>query len=126
MENKKSTIITNEGKEVYVIDSREVAEIMGKTHKEVMQYLEGSNYKSGRVKMTGIISILENMGVDTADYFIESTYDDKGKTNKCYLITKNGGELLASKIQGVRGLVFNRLLNDRFKDMECDDTKNDD
>ena len=41
MENKDLTITTNEGKEVYVIDSREVAEMMGKTHSALLKDLQG-------------------------------------------------------------------------------------
>ena len=46
MENKDLTITTNEGKEVYVIDSREVAEMMGKEHKEIMWYIDGNEKRN--------------------------------------------------------------------------------
>ena len=118
--------VTNtEGREVNVMDSREVAEMMEKTHAEIIQYLEGLNYKDGRVKITGIIPTLEQSGIDVSNYFIESTYNDRGRIKKCYLITKQGAEILGSKMQGAKGVLFNMLFNDRFKTMECDDIKND-
>ena len=125
MENKDLTITTNEGKEVYVIDSREVAEMMGKTHAEIIQYLEGLNYKDGRVKITGIIPTLVAGDIQVNNYFIESTYNDRGRIKKCYKVTKQGCELLCSKLQGTKGIIFNTLFNDRFKTMKCNDIKND-
>lgn len=119
MENKNLTITTNEGKEVCVIDSREVAEMMGKTHTEIIQYLEGLNYKDGRVKITGIIPTLEQNGdLQVANYFIESTYNDRGRIKKCYLITKMGCELLGNKQQGEKGILFSARYVERFNQME--------
>ena len=125
-DNQTLTIINKEGKEIPVIDSREVAEMMGKTHSEIIQYLEGLNYKDGRVKITGIIPTLEQSGdLQVANYFLESTYNDRGRTKKCYLVTKMGCELLGNKQQGEKGILFNILFNDRFKTMECNNIKND-
>ena len=36
-----------------------------------------------------------------------------------------GTELLCKKQQGAKGIIFNTLFNDRFKDMECDTIKHD-
>ena len=112
--------ITNaEGREVNVMDSREVAEMMEKTHTEIIQYLEGLNYKDGRVKITGIIPTLEQSGdLQVANYFIESTYNDRGRIKKCYLITKMGCELLGNKLQGAKGILFSAKYVERFNQME--------
>ena len=112
--------VTNaEGREVNVMDSREVAEMMEKTHAEIIQYLEGLNYKDGRVKITGIIPTLEQSGdLQVADYFIESTYNDRGRIKKCYLITKMGCELLGNKLQGAKGILFSAKYVERFNQME--------
>ena len=119
MENKNLTITTNEGKEIFVIDSREVAEMMGKTHSEIIQYLEGVNYKDGRVKITGIIPTLEQSGdLQVANYFMESTYNDRGRTKKCYLVTKMGCELLGNKQQGEKGILFTAKYVERFNEYE--------
>ena len=113
------TIINKRGKEIPAIDSREVAEMMGKTHSEIIQYLEGLNYKDGRVKITGIIPTLEQSGdLQVANYFLESTYNDRGRTKKCYLVTKMGCELLGNKQQGEKGILFTAKYVERFNEYE--------
>ena len=95
------------------IDSREVAEMMGKEHKEILQYINGSK------KVTGIIPTLLSGGFHPVDYFIESSYKDgSGKINKCYLCTKMGCELLGNKQQGEKGILFSVKYVKRFNEME--------
>ena len=95
MEKELTKMITNEeGKNIPVIDSREVAEMMGKSHSAVLKDIQGS--KDG--KSVGIIPTLTKSNFDVVKYFIESTYKDtKGETRKCYLVTKMGCELLGNK-----------------------------
>ena len=121
MENKDLTITTNEGKEMYVIDSREVAEMMGRNHEDIMKMIKGSG------KNLGIIPILEKMNLKISDYFIESTYkiEYNRKTYKCYLVTKMGCELLGNKQQGEKGIIFSVLFNNRFKNMATEEIKQD-
>ena len=70
-----------------VIDTREVADMMGLEHWEILRKLEGTN--SGK----GIIPILGDNNFVVTDYFIESTYTTgQNKTHKCYLCTKMGCE----------------------------------
>ena len=58
MEKELTKVITNEeGKNIPVIDSREVAEMLGKEHYEIIQYLEGRKVK-GITKIVGIIPTL--------------------------------------------------------------------
>ena len=112
--------ITNaEGRGVAVIDTREVAEMLGKKHAEVMQYLDGLKDKNGKDKIVGIIPTLEQVGdLQVANYFIESAYDDRGRTKKCYLCTKMGCELLGNKQQGAKGILFTAKYVERFNQME--------
>ena len=114
MENKDLTITTNEGKEVYVIDSREVAEMMGRNHEDIMKMIKGSG------KNLGIIPILEKGNFHVSDYFIESTYKVNGnnKTYKCYLCTKMGCEMLGNKQQGEKGILFTAKYVARFNEYE--------
>ena len=93
MGNKDLIITTNEGKEIYVIDSREVAEMMGKTHSKLLRDIEGDKTH------IGIISILEQVGdLQVTDYFIQSNYKDvSNKTNKCYLCTMQGVKFILDK-----------------------------
>ena len=119
MEMQELTIVN--GKEVKVIDSREVDEMMGKEHKEIMWYIDGNEKRN----IVGIRPTLASSGIELSNYFIESTYNDRGRTKKRYLVTKKGAELLGGRLQGTKGIIFNTLFNDRFKAMECDGIKND-
>lgn len=97
METKTMQTITMEGKEIPVIDSREVAEMLGKQHKLLLREIEGS--KDG--KTVGIIPTLASANFAPTNYFIESTYKDiQNKNRKCYLCTKMGCELIGNKQQG--------------------------
>ena len=114
--NKLLNIITDEGrKEVLVLDSREVAEMLGKSHSALMKDINGS--KDG--KSIGIIPTLLKSNFDLSKYFVESSYKDaSGKTNKCYLVTKMGCELLGNKQQGEKGILFTVKYVERFNQME--------
>ena len=114
MGNKDLTITTNEGKELYVIDSREVAEMMGKTHGALLKDLQGS--KDG--KSIGIIPTLEKSNFDLSNYFIESSYKAGTKEYKCFLCTKLGCEMLGNKQQGEKGILFTAKYVERFNEYE--------
>lgn len=113
---KELTIVN--GKEVKVIDSREVAEMMGKRHGEVLEYIEGKYNKDGSVRVVGIIPTLENGGIRYQDYFIESSYEAGTREYKCYLVTKMGCEMLGNKQQGEKGILFTAKYVERFNKME--------
>ena len=114
--NKIELVKTNtvEGQTIATIDSREVAEMLGKDHKQVLEYIKGSK------KVTGIIPTLESRGLHSSKYFIESQYESgrNKKKNPCYLVTKMGCELLANKQQGEKGILFSAKYVERFNEME--------
>ena len=116
---KMLTTINSKGKEIPVIDSREVAKMLDKEHKEILQYLEGRYDKNGKEKVTSIIKVLLSEHLHLADYYIESEYKDaSGKNNKCYLCTKMGCELLGNKMKGEKGILFSARYVERFNQME--------
>lgn len=89
------------------IDSREVAEIIGKKHynlvRDIGQYIKQ----------------LTQLNFEFTDFFIESSYKDtSGKTNKCYLVTKKGCEFIAHKLTGIKGTKFTATYINRFHEME--------
>ena len=95
------------------IDSREVATMMDRTHSELLQMIQGSG------KNLGIIPVLTKGNFHVVDYFIESTYkDNKGEERECYLCTKMGCEMLGSKLQGEKGILFSAKYVKRFNEME--------
>ena len=114
--NKTELVKTNtvEGQAIATIDSREVAEMLGKEHKQVLEYIKGSK------KVTGIIPTLESRGLHSSKYFIESQYESgrNKKKNPCYLVTKMGCELLANKQKGEKGILFSAKYVERFNEME--------
>lgn len=114
MENKDlTTVITNKGEKVNVIDSREVAEMLGKEHSYVLEMIQG---RKGKL---GIIPVLTNANLAVVNYFIESSYKDaKGEERKCYLVTKMGCEMLGNKQQGEKGILFTAKYVERFNQME--------
>lgn len=106
--------IKKSGREIPVIDSREVAEMLGKEHKHILQYIEGNK------DVIGIIPTLESQDLDYQNYFIPSSYKTAGnnKTYKCYLVTKMGCEVLGNKQQGKKGILFTAKYVERFNKME--------
>ena len=112
--NELMKVKTNDGKEIAVVDSREVAEMMGRTHTDIMKMIQGSG------KNLGLVPVLTKSGIDVANYFIESTYkvDGNNKTYKCYLVTKMGCEMLGNKQQGEKGILFTAKYVERFNQYE--------
>ena len=98
------------------IDSREIAEMLGKKHHELLKEIEGR--KDG--KNVGIIPILEKGNFHVSDYFIKSIFKapNNNKTYPCYLITKRGCEVLGNKQQGEKGILFTATYVKRFNEME--------
>lgn len=95
------------------LDSREIAEMMGINHWEILRKLEGTE------KVKGIIPTLTDNKIVASDYFIPSTYiDSSGKENKCYLFTKMGCEFIANKFTGEKGILFTAKYVKRFNEME--------
>lgn len=112
--NELMKVKTNDGKEIAVVDSREVAEMMGRTHTDIMKMIQGSG------KNLGLVPVLEKGNFHVSDYFIESTYkvDGNNKTYKCYLVTKMGCEMLGNKQQGEKGILFTAKYVERFNQYE--------
>ena len=96
------------------IDSREVAEMLGKEHSELLKEIEGRKDN----KNVGIIPTLEKGNFHLSNYFIPSTYRSGTREYKCYLVTKMGCELLGNKQQGEKGILFTAKYVERFNEME--------
>lgn len=92
-----------------VLDSREVAEMIGKKHAHLMRDI------NGYLKV-----ISENPKLDSQNFFISSEYKTTGnnKTYPCYLLTKQGCEMVANKLTGEKGINFTAEYVSRFNEME--------
>jgi len=92
------------------IDSREIAEAIGKRHDHLLRDIKG--YSNIMEK-----PIAPSFGVN--DFFLESTYVDSiGRTLPCYLLSKMGCELVANKLTGEKGVLFTAAYVTRFNEME--------
>jgi len=92
-----------------VIDSREVAEMIGKQHKHLL------------ADIRGYVEIMENATepkIRPSDFFIQSEYKDTtGRTLPCYLLTKKGCDMVANKLTGEKGVLFTAAYVTAFEGM---------
>ena len=72
MNNNELNLVKNINGEVYT-DSKLIANKFGKEHKNVLRDIENLASQIGDAKL-----------------FIESTYKNRGKDYKCYLVTETG------------------------------------
>lgn len=95
-------------KGINVTDSREVAQMIGKRHTDLLRSID--NY----------VDVLENAKLRSQDFFIKDTYkvDGNNKTYNCYLLTKQGCEMVANKMTGEKGILFTAEYVQAFNKME--------
>lgn len=108
--NKTELVKTEVGQALRTINSREVAEMVGKEHKTVMRDIRK------------YVTVLEkNIGTDLypSQFFIESTYvDSYGREKSCYEVTKKGCDMIANKMTGEKGVLFTAAYVTKFEEME--------
>lgn len=97
---------------IQYIDSREVAEIVGKKHADLIRDIKRYRDQLSKVDSKRKIAF--------SDFFIESSYDVEGQSRKypCYLVTKKGCEFIAHKLTGIKGTKFTATYINRFHEME--------
>lgn len=92
------------------IDSREVAEMVGKQHKHLLR------------DIASYIEIMEKAGepkFGPSDFFILSSYvSAQNKELPCYLITKKGCDMIANKLTGEKGVLFTAAYVTAFEEMQ--------
>lgn len=92
----------------FYIDSREVAEMVGKRHTDLLRDID--NYLS---------VILQNAKLRSADFFVASSYtSNNNNMYKCYLLTKKGCDMVANKMTGSKGVLFTAMYVDAFHKMD--------
>lgn len=104
--NNNLTVVEQNGQ--LLVDSREVAEMIGINHSDLL------------VKIRGYIQILENGKIHSQDFFIEDAYKALGnnKSYKYYLLTRKGCDMVANKTNGTKGVLFTAHYVTRFEQME--------
>ena len=89
------------------IDSREVAEMVGKQHNELLKDIRRYAGQLGEGN------------IPQSDFFTESTYvNSQNKKMPCYQVTKKGCEFIAHKLTGVKGTEFTAKYINRFHEAE--------
>lgn len=90
-----------------VLSSLEVAEMIEKTHANLMKDIR---------KYSGYLAEVK---IDLGDFWEESHYSDANKQERpCYMVTKKGCEFIAHKTTGKKGAVFTARYINRFHEME--------
>lgn len=91
----------------WVVDSREVAEMVGKRHDHLLRDIKVYAYV-----LNG------NPTLGSENFFIESTFENRGKLYLCYLLTKKGCDMVANKMTGEKGVLFTATYVTKFDEMD--------
>lgn len=92
---------------VVYTDSREVAELVEKDHKNLLRDIE--KYKK---------VILRSSTLSVVNYFVETTYlSGNNQKYKNYLLTEKGCDMVANKMTGDKGILFTATYIDAFHNM---------
>ncbi|CZQ83613.1 phage regulatory protein rha (phage prha) [Trichococcus palustris] len=95
------------------IDSREVSTMVEKRHTELLRDIRT------------YINYLAESKIASGDFFIESTYTDANNQERpCFLLTKQGCEMVANKLTGKKGVLFTARYVKKFNEMESIQPKN--
>ncbi|MFX3673318.1 MAG: Rha family transcriptional regulator [Paenisporosarcina sp.] len=90
-----------------VTDSREVAKMTGKEHKELMRTIRG------------YVGVLTSANLRSSEFFIPHSYEDaKKEIRPCFLLTKRGCDMVANKMIGAKGILFTAEYVTQFEEME--------
>ena len=90
------------------ISSIEVAEMVGKGHKELLRDIRR------------YVSQLAESKIALGDFFTESTYKDANNQSRpCFNVTKKGCEFIAHKLTGQKGTEFTARWYSREKEGEA-------
>ena len=93
-----------------LVDSREVAEMVGKRHDNLIRDI------AGYVEILGGNTALN---FEVSNFFVGSSYQDStGRTLKRYLLTRKGCDMVANKMTGEKGVLFTATYVTLFEEME--------
>ncbi|MPM66223.1 hypothetical protein SDC9_113130 [bioreactor metagenome] len=98
------------------IDSREVAAMVDKQHKNLLRDIQS---------YIGYLKEDAELNFEPGNFFVESIYmDANGQPRPCFLITKQGCEMVANKLTGKKGVLFTARYVKKFNEMESMQPKN--
>lgn len=104
-----------EKEQIQTISSLEVAEMIGKEHKNLLADIRGYIKELGELKN----QLTNSIEIEPIDFFQESTYKTgQNKTLPCFQVTRKGCEFVDHKLTGIKGTEFTAKYINRFHDME--------
>lgn len=112
--NELINIENREG--VLLVGSREIAENFNKEHTSVIKSIVGEN--RGEKHIAGMIDNILESGFPLSKYFIESTYENRGKQYPEYFFTRTGFSLLVMGFTGKEAFEWKLKYIDAFDKME--------
>ena len=96
------------------LDSREVAEMVEKNHKDLMRDIK--RYIKQMSEANTKCEAERNLA--PGDFFREDIYKDANNQERpCYCITKKGCEFIAHKLTGTKGTAFTARYINRFHEI---------
>lgn len=108
-----------------VTDSRMVAEMVDKEHKNLVRDIRGyikimeEKGESNFGLSSGEAQNGAGLNFAPGDFFIKSSYlDANNQERPCFLCTKKGCEMIANKMTGEKGVLFTAAYVSRFEEME--------
>jgi len=102
-----------------VIDSREVAEMVEKNHKDLLRDIRRYIKIMEKSTERNFAPSGAELKIQPSDFFIPSTYQDStGRELPCYLITKKGCDMIANKLTGEKGVLFTAAYVTAFEEMK--------
>lgn len=101
------------------IESREVAEMIGMQHKNLLLKIRNYIKILDSSKLSSPQNQSANAKLRSLDFFIPSEYvNSQNKKQPAFLLTKQGCEMVANKLTGEKGVLFTAKYVERFNEME--------
>lgn len=109
-------VITFNG--VKAVDSREVAVMVEKNHKDLLRDIRGYIEVMEKSNERKIAPVGAERKIAPSDFFLPGDYrDSKGETRPCYFLTKKGCDMVANKMTGEKGVLFTAAYVSAFEKM---------
>jgi len=90
-----------------LVDSREVADMIGKRHDHLM------------ADIRKYVEILDSQDFGSQQFFIPSVYrNSQNKEQPCFHLTRKGCDMVANKMTGEKGVLFTAAYVTKFEEME--------
>lgn len=106
------TLVEKNG--TWYADSREVAEMVGKRHDNLIRDIEGY------IQIMETSNLRNGLNTIVSDFFVPNEYESSNPSRKYrnFLITRRGCDMVANKMTGEKGVLFTAAYVTKFEEME--------